>query len=228
MELSDRVEDDPRLASLPPTPVTGLSADEAARRRAAGLGNDADIRTGRTYLEIIRENALNPVNLLLTAIAGVLVLLGLYGDAAVTLVLVVVNVVVGFYQQARAKQTLDKLSVLTRPTATIVRDGQEIVTDQREAVLGDALRVRQGDQLMLDGRVLAGEHGGRRVAADRRGRPDPEVRGRRGALGQRLRQWGRHVRGHARRRRLVRQPADHGRRAPTARTRRPSSVTWLG
>ena len=156
-DLSDRVEDDPRLASLPPTPVNGLNADEAARRRAAGLGNDADIRSGRTYLEIVRENALNPVNVLLTAIAGVLVLLGLYGDAAVTLVLVVVNVVVGFYQQARAKQTLDKLSVLTRPTATIVRDGQEMVTDQREAVLGDALRVRQGDQLMLDGRVLAGE-----------------------------------------------------------------------
>ena len=95
--------------------------------------------------------------MLLTAIAGVLVLLGLYGDAAVTLVLVVVNVVVGFYQQARAKRTLDKLSVLTRPTATIVRDGRETVADQREAVLGDAMRVRQGDQLMLDGRVLAGE-----------------------------------------------------------------------
>jgi hypothetical protein len=99
--LDDRVEDDPRLASLPRTPVTGLSVDEAARRRAAGLGNDADIRSGRTYLEIIRENALNPVNLLLAAIAGLLVVLGLFGDAAVTLVLVVVNVAVGFYQQAR-------------------------------------------------------------------------------------------------------------------------------
>ena len=156
IDLDDSVEDDPRLASLPPTPLTGLSADEAARRHASGLGNDADIRSGRTYLEIIRENALNPVNVLLTAIAGLLVVLGLFGDAAVTLVLVVVNVAVGFYQQARAKQTLDKLSVLTRPTATIVRDGQEIVAEQREAVLGDVLRVRQGDQLMLDGRVLAG------------------------------------------------------------------------
>ena len=155
-ELNDRVEDDPRLASLPPTEAAGLTEAEAVRRRSQGMGNDAAIRTGRTYLEIIRENAFNPVNLLLTAIAGVLVLLGLYGDAAVTLVLVIVNVVVGVYQQARAKQTLDRLSVLTRPTAKIVRDGQEKVADQRETVLGDALVVRLGDQLMLDGRVVAG------------------------------------------------------------------------
>jgi cation-transporting ATPase E len=152
----ERVEDDPRLASLPETTATGLTQAEAVRRRSLGMGNTTVIRTGRTYYEILRENALNPVNVLLTAIAGVLALLGLYGDAAVTIVLVVVNVVVGVYQQARAKQTLDRLSVLTRPTATILRDGQEVVADQHEVVLGDALLVRLGDQLMLDGRVLSG------------------------------------------------------------------------
>src|SRR6187401_1152397 len=89
-DLKDRVEDDPRIATLPQTPPTGLTEDEAVRRRASGLGNDTDIRTGRTYFEIARENALVPVNVLLTAIAGILVLLGLYGDAAVTMVLVVV------------------------------------------------------------------------------------------------------------------------------------------
>ena len=70
--------------------------------------------------------------------------------------LVAVNVVVGVYQESRAKQTLDRLSVLTRPTATILRDGLERTADQREAVLGDALIVRLGDQLMLDGRVMSG------------------------------------------------------------------------
>ncbi len=155
-DVKDRVEDDERLAVLPPTPPTGLTEEEAGRRSATGLGNDAVIRTGRTYFEIARENALVPVNVLLTAIAGVLLLLGLWGDAAVTIVLVLVNVVVGVYQEARAKQTLDRLSVLTRPTATVVRQGKERVVDQHEVVLGDALVVKLGDQLMLDGRVIAG------------------------------------------------------------------------
>ena len=99
-DLSDRVEDDPRLAELGETPATGLTDAEAARRRSLGMGNDTDIRTGRTYFEILRDNALGPVNLLLTGIAVVLIVLGLYGDAAVTIVLVVVNVVVGVSRRA--------------------------------------------------------------------------------------------------------------------------------
>ena len=86
-----------------------------------------------------------------------LAVLGLWGDAAVTIVLVLVNVVVGVYQEGRAKQTLDRLSILTRPTATIVRDGVQVVADQHDVVLGDALVVKLGDQLMLDGRVIDGE-----------------------------------------------------------------------
>jgi cation-transporting ATPase E len=153
---SDELRDDPRLADLSATPPKGLSEAEAARRRAAGMGNDARIGSGRSYLDIVRDNALNPVNVLLVAISAVLASLGLWGDAGVTVVLVLVNVVVAVYQEGRAKQTLDRLSVLTRPTATILRDGIEKVTDQHEVVLGDALVVRLGDQLMLDGRVTDG------------------------------------------------------------------------
>ena len=58
-----------------------------------------------------------------------------------------------------------------------MRDGVAKVTDQHEVVLGDALVVKLGDQLMLDGRVLAGDDGGRRVAAHRRARPDPQEAG---------------------------------------------------
>ena len=154
--LDEDLREDPRLADLGSTPTSGLTAAEAARR-TAGLGNDARIGTGRTYLEIVRDNALNPVNILLVAISAVLAVLGLWGDAAVTIVLVLVNVVVGVYQEGRAKQTLDRLSILTRPTATIVRDGVQVVADQHDVVLGDALVVKLGDQLMLDGRVIDGE-----------------------------------------------------------------------
>jgi cation-transporting P-type ATPase E len=130
-DLSDRVEDDPRLASLGETAASGLTEAEAVRRRSLGMGNDVAIKTGRTYFEIFRDTALSPVNVILAAIALVLAVLGLYGDAAVTVVLVLLNVVVAVFQEGRAKRTLDRLSVLTRPTTTIVRDGQKKVVDQR-------------------------------------------------------------------------------------------------
>ena len=141
---------------MAPTGPDGLTETEAVSRRAKGLGNDTEIRSGRSYVDILRENAFTLVNVLLAFIAGVLVALGLYGDAAVTAVLVVVNVVVGVVQEARAKRSLDRLSILTRPTATVLRDSVERSIDPRDAVLGDLLVVRQGDQVLLDGVVTAG------------------------------------------------------------------------
>ncbi len=141
---------------LPPTPTTGLSAVEAGARRARGLGNDARIATGRSYPDILRDNVLQPVNILLGIICLVLAALGLYGDAAVTIVLVLVNIVVGLFQEVRAKRSLDRLSVLTRPTATVLRDGAEVTLDPTLVVLGDLLLVRRGDQLLLDGKVSDG------------------------------------------------------------------------
>jgi len=138
------------------TPGTGISAAEAAARAARGLGNDARIATGRTYAEILRDNVLQPVNILLGIICVVLAALGLFGDAAVTIVLVLVNIVVGLFQEVRAKRSLDRLSVLTRPTSTVIRDGEELTLDPSGVVLGDLVVVRRGDQLLLDGKVSWG------------------------------------------------------------------------
>jgi cation-transporting ATPase E len=143
-------------ADLPATPPTGLTEDEAAARRARGLGNDARIQSGRSYGDILRANVLQPVNIVLALIALALVALGLLGDAAVTIVLVIVNVVVGLVQEVRAKRSLDRLSVLTRPTASVLRDGRELTIDPSAVVLGDLLIVRRGDQVLLDGRVVDG------------------------------------------------------------------------
>jgi cation-transporting P-type ATPase E len=154
--LPEVVADDPRLASLSATGAGGLSAEEARSRSAAGMANDFVVASSRSYRDILRENALTAVNVLLTAISLVLVVLGLYGDAAVTIVLVVVNVVVGVVQEARAKRSLDRLSILTRPTATVLRDGERRVVDPARVVLGDLLHVGLGDQLLLDGRLVDG------------------------------------------------------------------------
>ena len=55
--------------------------------------------------------------------------MGRTGDAAMTAGLVLLNVAVGVVQEGRAKRTLDRIAVLTRPTATVVREGQERVVD---------------------------------------------------------------------------------------------------
>ena len=113
----------PGHPDLAPTPATGLDDAEVARRRAAGLGNTPPPPTTRTYVQIVRENVFTFVNNILFALGIALVLVGRPMDALVSLTVISTNVVVGIVQEIRAKRTLDRIALLTRPTANVVRDG---------------------------------------------------------------------------------------------------------
>jgi cation-transporting ATPase E len=132
-------------------PISGLSEREVITRRARGQGNIVPFQTGRTYLQIVRKNVFTFINTVLFSIGLFLVLLGQVGDAVVTAGLVLMNVIVGVYQESRAKYKLDQISLLTRPKAKVLRDGQEKELDPAEIVLGDVLVVRPGDQIVVDG-----------------------------------------------------------------------------
>ena len=135
--------------------LQGLTEAEAAARRARGENNLAPSEPSRTYRSIIRQNTVTPINVTLFAICIALAVLGLFGDAALTASLVVANVVVGVFQEARAKQKLDRIALLARPTATVIREGRRRTLDPEDVVLGDVLVVGPGDQILVDGEVLS-------------------------------------------------------------------------
>jgi cation-transporting P-type ATPase E len=84
------------------------------------------------------------------------VLVGRPLDAIVSVGVITVNTLVSVVQEVRAKRTLDHIALLTRPRARVMRDGRESEVGPEELVLGDTLVVSPGDQVVLDGRVLAG------------------------------------------------------------------------
>ena len=144
---------------LPPTPEAGLTGAEVERRRAAGLGNAALPATTRTYIQILRENVFTFVNNILFALGIALVLVGRPVDALVSLGVISANVVVGIVQEIRAKRTLDRIALLTRPTAAAVRNGEVVHVSPDDLVLGDLLAIDAGDQVVLDGRLRSGSIG---------------------------------------------------------------------
>jgi cation-transporting ATPase E len=133
--------------------IQGLSESEVIARRSQGQGNDVRLQTSRSFAQILRQNAFTFINTVLFAIGIVLVLMGRTGDAVVTAGLVLLNVIVGVVQEGRAKRTLDRIALLTRPKATVIREGQERIVDPSEIVFGDALVARPGDQIVVDGQV---------------------------------------------------------------------------
>ncbi|MEA2674719.1 MAG: cation-transporting P-type ATPase [Chloroflexota bacterium] len=143
-------------ADLAPTPTGGLSDAEVDRRRAAGLANTLPPPTSRTYVQIVRENVFTFVNDILIALAVALVAVGRPVDALVSVSVIATNVVVGVVQEVRAKRTLDRIALLTRPTAGVVRGGEvrQITPDQ--LVVGDLVELTAGDQVVLDGHLVTG------------------------------------------------------------------------
>src|SRR5919202_3515051 len=134
--------------------VSGLSANEVAARKARGEVNAPPPAPGRTYRQIVLGNVFSFINNVFYVLCLLLVLLGRPFDAILPLVVVLANVAVSVFQEVRAKRKLDKIALLTRPTATVVRDGYEQTVDPGEIVRGDLLVVGPGDQIVVDGTVV--------------------------------------------------------------------------
>jgi len=137
--------------------LQGLSAAEAAERRARGLGNNIQLKTSRSYVEILRENVFTFINNILFALGAALILLGRSSDALVSVGIILINVLVSVVQEVRAKRTLDKIALLTRPMASVLRAGKEETVDPSLIVVGDILVLHPGDQIVVDGEIRQGE-----------------------------------------------------------------------
>jgi cation-transporting ATPase E len=137
-----------------PQPIQGLTADEVAERRAQGLGSVPPPATSRSYLQILRENVLTTVNIILFSVGFALVLVGQYLDALVSVGVISFNLVISLIQEIRAKGTLDRIALLTRPRATVVREGREQQLDPGEIVVDDILVLYPGDQIVADGPII--------------------------------------------------------------------------
>ena len=134
--------------------LNGLTEQEVADRRAAGLGNDAPLHTSRSYTQILRENVFTFINYVLFGLGTALILMGRVSDALVSVGVVLANTLVGVVQEVRAKRTLDRIAVLTRPQAVVIREGQERTIDPADIVVGDILRIGPGDQVVVDGELV--------------------------------------------------------------------------
>lgn len=135
-------------------PLQGLSTREAAARRTARKGAAPPIPTGRPYGQIVREDVFPLVNVVLYLLCLALLVLGQVSEALVAAAAVLFNAVTSTVQEVRAKRTLDRIALLTRPKATVLRDGREQIVDPGELVQDDVLVLRPGDQIVADGPVV--------------------------------------------------------------------------
>ena len=102
---------------------------------------------------ILRTNICTRFNALLGSLLVVIVVVGPLQDALFGLALVA-NMLVGIVQELRAKRALDRLALVTAPTATVIRDGEPRTCPAADVVVGDLVELSPGDQILVDGELV--------------------------------------------------------------------------
>ncbi len=132
----------------------GLGADQAAQRLrqhgANALPEPPPKPLWRTFLRQFRS----PLIYILFVAAVLAVALGHHGDAVVILAVVVVNALIGSFQEGRAERSMAALRRLSALRVRVLRDGRETQVEARALVPGDVLLLAAGDAIAADARLI--------------------------------------------------------------------------
>lgn len=140
--------------STPPEAHTGLSPDEARARLARDGENALATTSGPTALRILVAQLRGVMTWLLIGASIVSLLVGEVVDAIVIVVVVVLNVAIGFFQEYRAERAMHALGAMTAPHARVVRGGHLVDVEARHVVRGDVLALEAGDLVAADALLL--------------------------------------------------------------------------
>jgi Mg2+-importing ATPase len=135
--------------------LTGLSAAKAGSRlKRYGLNEIAREKHQSPLMRLV-DNIKNPLVILLTALGILSYLTGDVRAMIVIFVIVLVGVVLRFFQESRADNAAEKLKAMVNTNATVVRDGKESEVALSLLVPGDIVRLTAGDMVPADVRVLS-------------------------------------------------------------------------
>ena len=107
--------------------------------------------------QIFRKNTFTLFNFIVLALFIVILITAREIKNLFFLVTALANTGLGIIQEIRSKKTLDKLSILARAKAEVLREGQIILIDQEEVVLDDILYLETGMQICADSEVVSSE-----------------------------------------------------------------------
>lgn len=141
------------FAHLQTTP-TGLSTEEATRRLAQYGPNELRAAHTISPWALLFEQFKNVLIIILLVAVGLSAFLGHSLEAIAIAVIVLFAVLLGFVQEYRAERAIEALRQMAAPTATVLREGQEVEIPAQDLVPGDVIILRTGDKIPADARLI--------------------------------------------------------------------------
>ena len=137
-------------------PSLGLTEEQAAARREAGLAAGVPSPTGKTEGQILLTHCFTFFNLIFLILAAMLLIARSSFLNMGFLLVVIVNTVIGIFQELKAKRAVDQLALVARRPVTVVRDGAKREIPPEDVVRDDIAQFKQGDQICADGILRQG------------------------------------------------------------------------
>lgn len=134
--------------------ATGLTGDEAIRSREKCGWNELAEGKKKSIPQIFLEQYKDFLVIILIVSAIISGLLGDAESAAVIVIVITINAILGTVQTVKAEQSLQSLKKLSGPEAKVLRDGAVIQVPARELVVGDVILLEAGDMIPADGRLI--------------------------------------------------------------------------
>lgn len=135
--------------------ITGLTKMQVEQKRASGQGSQTPPPITKSVKTIIKENVCTLFNLLNFVIAILLFIAGAYSNM-LFIGIIILNIMIGIFQELKAKKLVDELSILNRPSVQVIRDGKEETVEMSEIVKDDIIVLKSGDQICNDAKVIEG------------------------------------------------------------------------
>lgn len=153
---SIRQKDDIVVERYNPEVNVGLTTEEVELRQMAGMQNAIESGSTKSFSSIVTSNIFTFFNFLNFGIAAWLITVGASFTNLLFMGVITANITIGIIQEYRAKKMIDKLSLLSAPTAVVVRDKEEYEIAVHDVVIDEILNLSSGKQIPADAVIREG------------------------------------------------------------------------
>ena len=136
------------------TSESGLAEEEASKRLAENGKNELPKAKQDSIFKLFIDQFKNPIEVILVVTVILSFLAHEVVDAVALIFIILVDVIMGTYQEWKARKDAESLINMIKSTSRVMRNGKEREIESSELVVGDIILLESGDKISADARII--------------------------------------------------------------------------
>lgn len=136
------------------TSEKGLTKEKAQNNLIKYGKNELPKKKQDSILKLFISQFENPIEIILVVTVILSFIAGEVIDGIALIFIILVDVIMGTYEEWKARKDADALVNMIKATSKVIRDGKEIIIDSSDVVVGDIMLLESGDKISADARII--------------------------------------------------------------------------